>query len=156
MPPPAPGARSLPAGIDTLLDFGSGAGLPGIPIALCRPEIAVTLAESQGKKTAFLREVVRTLGLGVAVHASRAEVLGTTFDAVVLRAVDKMPEAVAAAARLVSAAGWLALMTTHADLAELHRVAGGDFSWQTPIPLPGSDQRILSLGRRGQSLPTAQ
>jgi 16S rRNA (guanine527-N7)-methyltransferase len=46
-------ARALPAGIATLLDFGSGAGFPGIPIALCRPEIAVTLAESQGKKAAF-------------------------------------------------------------------------------------------------------
>ncbi len=142
-------ARALPAGIATLLDFGSGAGLPGIPIALCRPEIAVTLAESQGKKAAFLREVVRTLGLGVTVHASRAELLGTTFDSVVLRAVDKMREAVAAAAQLVSTAGWLALMTTHADLAELHRAAGGDFSWETPVALPGSDYRILSLGRRG-------
>src|ERR1700728_2858710 len=42
----------------TLLDLGSGAGFPGIPIALLRPEIAVTLAESQHKKAAFLREVV--------------------------------------------------------------------------------------------------
>lgn len=41
-------ARFLPNGIASLLDFGSGAGLPGIPIALCRPEITVTLAESQG------------------------------------------------------------------------------------------------------------
>ena len=49
-------ANVLPQGIATLLDFGSGAGLPGIPIALCRPEIAVTLAESQGKKAAFLQE----------------------------------------------------------------------------------------------------
>src|SRR6202161_3787210 len=49
-------ARALPADIATLLDFGSGAGLPGIPIAICCPAIAVTLAESQGKKAAFLRE----------------------------------------------------------------------------------------------------
>ena len=40
-------AKALPKNIATLLDFGSGAGLPGIPIALCRPEITVTLAESQ-------------------------------------------------------------------------------------------------------------
>src|ERR1035437_8434491 len=52
-------ARALPAGISTLLDFGSGGGIPGIPIALSRPEIAVTLAESQGKKAAFLQEAIR-------------------------------------------------------------------------------------------------
>src|ERR1700751_4989766 len=52
-------AQALPAGISTLLDFGSGAGFPGIPIAICRPEIAVTLAESQGKKAAFLLEANR-------------------------------------------------------------------------------------------------
>ena len=54
---------ALPADISTLLDFGSGGGLPGIPIALCRPEIAVTLAESQSKKAAFLQQAVRVLGL---------------------------------------------------------------------------------------------
>jgi 16S rRNA (guanine527-N7)-methyltransferase len=64
-------SRALPAGIRTLLDFGSGAGFPGIPIALCRPEIAVTLAESQGKKAAFLREAVRQLGIGAKQSADR-------------------------------------------------------------------------------------
>ena len=68
-------SSELPQGIKTLLDFGSGAGLPGIPIAICRPEIAVTLAESQGKKAAFLQEAVRVLGIGAKVHAGRAEAL---------------------------------------------------------------------------------
>ena len=58
-------ARALPQGITTLLDFGSGGGFPGIPIALCRPEIEVTVAESQGKKAAFLQEAVRVLGISV-------------------------------------------------------------------------------------------
>src|SRR5882757_3963226 len=59
---------------NTLLDLGSGAGFPGIPIALAHPEITVTLAESQNKKAAFLREAVRTLGLkNVEVWAGRAE-----------------------------------------------------------------------------------
>lgn len=141
-------ARALPPEVKTLLDFGSGAGLPGIPIALCRPEIAVTLAESQGKKAAFLQEAVRTLNLNAIVHASRADALRAVFDLVILRAVDKMPEAVAAAARLVAPAGWLALMTTHAHLSQLHAAASRHFSWTNPIPLPGSDQRLLSLGRR--------
>jgi len=98
-------ARALPAGISTLLDFGSGAGFPGLPIALCRPEIAVTLAESQGKKAAFLHEAVRVLGVAAKVHSGRAETLATAFDCVTLRAVDKMERAVQSAARLVRPGG---------------------------------------------------
>lgn len=141
-------ARALPAGIGTLLDYGTGAGLPGIPIALCRPEIAVTLAESQGKKAAFLQEAVRTLGLSAKVHSARADALRTTFDLVVLRAVDKMSEAVASATGLVAAGGWLGLMTTTTDLDQLHSAAGPGFRWSEPVALPGSERRILSLGRK--------
>ena len=144
-------ARSMPQGIATLLDFGSGGGLPGIPIALCRPQIAVTLAESQGKKAAFLQEAVRVLGIAVKVHADRAEVLRTVFDCVVLRAVERMPKAVATAAKLVAPDGWLALMTTNADLAGLQAAAGQQFRWEEPVWLPGSESRILALGRRASS-----
>jgi 16S rRNA (guanine527-N7)-methyltransferase len=138
----------LPHGIKTLLDFGSGAGLPGIPIALCRPEIAVTLAESQGKKAAFLQEAERVLGIKVQVHAGRAEALDADFDCVILRAVDKMPKAVAAAAPLVAPEGWLALMTTTGELEGLKRAAGKEFSWPTVKPLPGSTNRIIAFGSR--------
>src|SRR5580704_15372971 len=122
-------ARELPPGINPLLDFGSGAGFPGIPIALCRPEIAVTLAESQGKKAAFLQEAVRTLGIKTKVYAGRAEGLAEMYGCVSLRAVDKMPRAVAAAAQLVAPGGWLALMSTGADVAGLKTAAGEKFSW---------------------------
>ena len=74
----------------TLLDFGSGGGFPGIPIALCRPEIAVTLAESQGKKAAFLQEAVRVLGLSARSTLSGPKLLTVGFDCVTLRAVDRM------------------------------------------------------------------
>jgi 16S rRNA (guanine527-N7)-methyltransferase len=141
-------AYALPQGIATLLDFGSGAGLPGIPIALCRAEMAVTLAESQGKKAAFLQEAVRVLGISAKVHAGRAEALRTVFDCVVLRAVDKMPKAVAQATRLVTSEGWLALMTTTSDLDELKRAAGGAFAFGEVQPLPGSARRVLALGKR--------
>ena len=146
-------ARSLPRQITTLLDFGSGGGLPGIPIALCRPPasrspIAVTLAESQGKKAAFLQEAIRVLGINAKVHADRAETLQTSFDCVILRAVEKMPEAVAAAVSLVAPQGWLALMTTDSHLAELHAAAGGHFRWDSPVRPPGSEFRILALGQR--------
>jgi 16S rRNA (guanine527-N7)-methyltransferase len=141
-------ARALPPAIMTLLDFGSGAGLPGIPIALCRPELTVTLAESQGKKAAFLQEAVRVLGIKAKVHGGRAEALRETFDCVILRAVDKMPKAVAHATRLVAPEGWLALMTTDADIAQLRTAAGTQIMWVEPLKLPVGNHRILALGRR--------
>ncbi len=141
-------ARAISPNVQTLLDFGSGAGLPGIPIALCRPEIAVTLAESQNKKVAFLQEAVRTLGIAAKVHSGRAETLQSVFDCVTLRAVDKMPQAVRAAAKLVASGGSLALMTTNAGLASLQAAAGAGFSWPRQISLPGSADRITALGLR--------
>jgi 16S rRNA (guanine527-N7)-methyltransferase len=141
-------ARALPLQISTLLDYGSGAGLPGVPIALCRPEIFVTLAESQRKKAAFLCEAVRTLGLKAAVHSGRAELLAGPFDCIALRAVNRMAEAVRSAARLVAVNGWLALMTTQSDLAALQTAAGAEFSWQEAIRLPRSKERILACGAR--------
>jgi 16S rRNA (guanine527-N7)-methyltransferase len=141
-------ARAIPQNVATLLDFGSGAGLPGIPIALCRPEIAVTLAEAQSKKAAFLQEAVRVLGTSARVFVGRAEELPATFDCVVLRAVDKMPEAVAAAAKLITPHGWLALMTTRTELPKLQEAAGAQITWDAPTRLPFGDDRILALGRR--------
>lgn len=146
-------ARALPAGIGTLLDFGSGGGFPGIPIALCRPEVAVTLAESQGKKAAFLQEAVRVLGIPAKVHAQRAELLKTQFDCVTLRAVDRMAEAVAVAGGLVAPGGWLALMTTRGDMAGLLIAAGAEFSWTRTVQLAGGDERVLALGERSVSSP---
>jgi 16S rRNA (guanine527-N7)-methyltransferase len=144
-------ARTLPAGIASLLDFGSGAGFPGIPIALCRPEIAVTLAESQGKKAAFLREAVRTLGIAATVHSGRAETLTQRFDCVTLRAVDRMPVAVQAASALVAPAGWLAIMTTEDELGPVEAANCEGWSWLSPIRLPGSYRRVLALGRRTET-----
>lgn len=143
-------ARMLPEGLGTLLDFGSGGGFPGVPVAICRPEMAVTLAESQGKKVAFLQEVVRTLGLTVQIHGGRAENLLTTFDCVTLRAVDRMEAAVRSAATLVAPSGWIALMTTHEDAKGLAVAAGAEFVWEEERGLPGSERGILALGRRAQ------
>ena len=141
-------ARALPDGISTLLDFGSGGGLPGIPIAVCRQEMHVTLAESQGKKAAFLLEAVRVLGISAKVFAGRAETLDCMFDCVVLRAVEKMAEAVRIAAGLVVPGGWLGMMTTNGDLPRLSQSAGAEFSWLTDHRLPGSDDRVFALGHR--------
>ena len=146
-------ARALPAGITTLLDFGSGAGFPGIPIALCRPEIAVTLAESQGKKAAFLSEAGRVLGVAATVHSGRTEVLRNVFDCITMRAVDKMERAVQAAELLLRPECWLALMTTSKELDALKAAAGAEFAWAPLILLPGGEDRLLALGERKISLP---
>lgn len=149
-------ARALPGGISTLLDYGSGAGLPGIPIALCRPEIGVTLAESQNKKAAFLREAIRTLELDASIHAGRAEMLKVSFDCVTLRAVDRMAEAVKDAARLVGPGGWLAVMTTRKDLAGLQAAAGAQFTWPEAVQLPGGEERIIVLAKKDVSSPASR
>ena len=95
-------AVALPA-CGTLLDLGSGAGIPGIPVQLMRPELEVTLAEARGRKAAFLREVVRELGLPARVHAGRAQELPKgSFGCVCLRAVDPMAQALEAASELAS------------------------------------------------------
>lgn len=146
-------SHALPPGIRALLDFGSGGGFPGIPIALCRSEIAVTLAESQNKKAAFLREAIRTLEISANVHAGRAEALDSRFDCVVLRGVDRMEAAVTAGAHLVASAGLLALMTVDTDHERLLRAAGVEFSWSQPIPLPFSENRVLVLGSRLGGIP---
>ncbi len=141
-------AQGLPTAIATLLDYGSGAGFPGIPIAICRPEIAVTLAESQNKKAAFLQEAVRITGISARIHPERAEKLATAFDCVTLRAVDHIEIALQSATGLVALNGWLAPLTTRAELSEIQSAVSPSFQWSDTLPLPGSDQRILALARR--------
>jgi 16S rRNA (guanine527-N7)-methyltransferase len=142
-------ARALPSGIQSLLDFGSGAGFPGIPIAICRPEISVTLAESQGKKNAFLQEAVRTIGLNTAVFTRRAELIEAKFDCVTLRAVDQINEAMRSAARLLVPGGMIALMTTSIAFEAAKQSAHEFVAWQQLLSIPGTEQKILVFGFTG-------
>ena len=127
------------------LDFGSGTGVPGILIALCRPEIRLTLAESQRKKAAFLQECLRTLQLRASVHPSRAELLPVaSFDAVWMRAVDRSASMLPVAASLVAPAGALCLLgTTNPPNGPTLE----SWQWKT-LPLPGAKDRVLHIGRR--------
>ena len=120
----------------SLLDFGSGAGFPGLPIQILLPELRVTLAESQGKKASFLREAVRTLGLGTEVWAGRVEAMPEVrgeprqFDVVTLRAVDNMEQAMLEARRRVNPGGWLVSLTTDsAANDESVRLPGDGVGW---------------------------
>lgn len=129
-------AAHLPPEVQTLLDLGSGAGFPGLPTQLLRPELQVMLAESQGKKSAFLREAVRSLALTTAVHAGRAEDLvgSRYFDVVALRAVDNMDLAL----RLSRKLGTRQVLLTTAEDARM-------LNPESVIPVPMSDNRVLAI-----------
>jgi|SRR5579884_3914992 len=146
-----------------LVDVGSGAGFPGVPIAIYASAAQVTLVESNNKKATFLRELTRTLKTqNVAVYAGRAEEFpgGTTApDVVTLRAVEKFEAAVPVAASLVQRkaplmpadgssppkARRLALLIGAAQEESAKRLAPG-FSWESPIATPRSTNRIVLVG----------
>lgn len=138
-------AQYLPAGIETLLDFGSGAGLPGLIFAICRPEIRVTLAEAQGKKASFLLEALRTVGSSSEVYNGRVENLpeARTFDVVAMRAVERMNLAIPAAIQRVRK--YLVLFTTTKSVPDFQRLSGA-LEWLPAISVPNSEQMILAIG----------
>ena len=76
----------LPMGPLTIADVGAGAGFPGLPVAVLRPECKVTLIESHKRKAVFLKEASRSCS-NITVVAQRAEEVTQTFDWVVSRAV---------------------------------------------------------------------
>ena len=137
---------------ETLLDFGSGAGFPGLPIQLLLPALRVTLAESQNKKASFLREVVRTLGLKTEVWPGRVEAMPESrrFDVVSLRAVDAMEVAVEAAS--IRASGQIVLLTT----SNCAIAAPNSFVETARISVPdASSRQIVCLDRQpsGENVP---
>lgn len=139
-------------------DVGSGAGFPGVPIAIYAPQARVSLIESNNKKAAFLRELTRALRMHrIAVFAGRAEDFaqsgGTSApDLVTLRAVEKFETAVPVAASLLGAVedtrehdGRLALLIGAGQEEVAKKLAEG-FSWKPPTPTPGSTRRVLLVG----------
>jgi len=102
--------RVLPSSVRTLADLGSGAGLPGLPIKIVRPDLDVVLIESRRRRAMFLTSVVRAMQLeGVRVLEGRVEgfvsELGGTFHAVVMRCAGDIEVMLPVAAELVSDAG---------------------------------------------------
>lgn len=100
----------LPASVTSLLDLGSGAGVPGIPIKIVRPHLRLVLVESRRRRASFLATVVRELQLeGARVVAGRAEDfiedLAGRFDAVVMRCAGDLENLLPIAARLVTPSG---------------------------------------------------
>jgi len=134
----------------TLLDVGSGAGLPGIPLALVRPQWQVTLLEANHKKAAFLQQAVIELGLAnAAVVRERVESFrpAQTFDVVISRAFADLAEFIALAGRHVGEDGVLAAMKGVYPQEELDRLpAGFRLLDVVPLAVPGLDaERHLVL-----------
>jgi len=140
-------AQALPPS-RTLLDFGTGAGLPGIPVAIVRPEIRVTLGESQGKKAAFLREAVRILSLSTEVYDGRIENMPSDriFDVVTLRAVDKMAEACRTAVERIAPRGWIVVFATSATETPLRQLPL--IIWTRRLHSPNLEDGVLLLGQK--------
>jgi 16S rRNA (guanine527-N7)-methyltransferase len=101
----------VPPEARSLADVGSGAGFPGIPVKLFRPELAVWLIEPSSKRAAFLRQAVRTLGLrGVQVLQGRLEdVSPLGVDVAVTRALMEVAVFVRKASRIVRAGGTIVM-----------------------------------------------
>jgi 16S rRNA (guanine(527)-N(7))-methyltransferase RsmG len=126
----------LPPGRLSIADVGSGAGFPGFPVAVLRPDCSVTLIESHQRKSVFLREAARKLP-NIRVLAKRAEDIREGFNWVISRAVGYRE----LGSFLKYLAPNAALLTgVEAPPPEL------GFVWDAPIGLPGSDSRFLRIG----------
>lgn len=130
----------------TVLDIGSGAGFPGLPLKIWAPEISLTLVESNHKKAAFLREVVRKLTLtDINVMIARVETVTALAEVVTLRAVEHFDSILPAAVRLLAPHGRLALLI---GARQIPLLITQPLNWHEPVPIPMSQARVLAIGIR--------
>jgi 16S rRNA (guanine527-N7)-methyltransferase len=136
-----------------LADLGTGPGLPGIPLALAVPGLQVTLVESISKKTRFLREVVRQLGLdNVRVLDSRAEAVAEpgAYDQITARAMDTLAGILAVGGHLLAPGGRLLAMKGQRPDAEIAALPAG---WRVEsvqaLTVPGleGDRHLVTVTR---------
>ena len=162
-----------------LLDIGSGAGFPGLPIKIWCPELPVTLIESQHRKATFLKEVIRALDLhDVSVSSTRAEDFETSVilseDAAVKRGPGLLAHAASESKDLVfsqrttvtlravenfdrilpvaarlAAHGRLALLIGAAQVPAAQKLLP-TFAWSDPLPIPLSQSRIVLIGEESR------
>ncbi|HET9283452.1 MAG TPA: 16S rRNA (guanine(527)-N(7))-methyltransferase RsmG [Candidatus Angelobacter sp.] len=130
----------------SLIDLGSGAGFPGVPLAMLLPEAKVTLIESNQKKSTFLKEVIFALKLtNVSVFSDRGENYRQKAAMVTMRAVERFEQALPTALNLVGQEGQIALMIGESQ-AELARNLASDVEWREAVRVPGGHSRVLLVG----------
>ncbi|MFD0740123.1 16S rRNA (guanine(527)-N(7))-methyltransferase RsmG [Lysobacter koreensis] len=126
-----------------LADLGTGAGLPGIPLAIVKPGLRVTLVESNGKKARFMREVVRQLQLSdVRVAESRIEAFDEpgAYAAITARALATLPLIVELGGHLLRPGGQLLAMKGVYPADEIAALpAGWALQASHPLRVPGLD-----------------
>lgn len=135
---------------DSLIDVGTGAGFPGIPLKIIYPNMKLTLVESVGKKAMFCQHIVSVLGLdNVNVIQARAETLGQnarhreTYDWAIARAVAKLNVLIEYLIPLLKIGGRMLAQKGESGPAEAQsaegaiRLLGGKFEQLIPIHLPG-------------------
>lgn len=137
----------LPPDIERLMDLGSGAGLPGIPLSIVAPAMQVTLVESRQKRASFLSTAVRELGLSATrVINSRAEALPPelheSFDAVVMRCAGPLDQMVPLAMRFVVPGG--SIIATGPPEAE----AAPNGIWTNVTRSGGGGARLFAVLRK--------
>jgi 16S rRNA (guanine527-N7)-methyltransferase len=145
----------LPKGDMKLADIGSGGGVPGIPLAIARPDAYIVLIESTKKKAAFLQRTVAELGLGnVSVSDQRAEDAARTgkrasFDIVTARAVATLDFLAEYCLPLVKIGGKMLAMKGPKVVDELPgaqrpiRILGGGVPVIHPVVLDGTDRHVI-------------
>ena len=140
------GSQLISHGI-RVIDIGSGAGFPGLPLAIARPDLRVTLLEPRKKRAAFLRHVLQRLPLrNAGVLEKRARALGDAgFDLATVRAVGDLGSTIGDAGFL-KPRGQIVAWTT--DPQGLSRALEPAFSLQSTVPVPGADRRVLALLRK--------
>lgn len=139
-----------------LADLGTGAGLPGIPLAIVKPGLRVTLVESNGKKARFMREALRQLGLKDArVAESRIEAFAEpgAFDAITARALATLPLILELGGHLLKPGGVLLAMKGQRPDEEIAALpAGWEVRAVEALQVPGlvGERHMVTVGRHGE------
>jgi 16S rRNA (guanine527-N7)-methyltransferase len=127
-----------------LADVGSGAGFPGIPLAMAIPGMQATLIESNAKKAAFLSEAARRLQLSnVSVVRSRMEDVAQigAFDFICARAMGKHASLMRWSSGKLTQRGRLVLFLGERDAQQIRQTSG--WNWELPVRIPGSSRRCI-------------
>jgi 16S rRNA (guanine527-N7)-methyltransferase len=147
------GVTILPVEKCRLADVGSGAGFPGLPLKIIRPDLEIFLIESNVKKATFMAEVIRELGLTDAkVLVSRFEELGeevAPLDVVCSRALGDFAKFLSWAGSPQVAAKNVLFWLGGRDLEEVRANSG--WKWDEPKQMPHSLQRLLLCGSKAES-----